>query len=179
MSSFIDLKLPVRIVDFGRLLVPFPLGCWSRVVLMLAALRPVSLRSCCARLRLLSVRGAAAARCRSLPATHTHHRQLSTALPMWAPAETAGQPATIAPAGDSKSTPSSSSSSSSFGRLVRGSRSRFLSPDYPIPFEPLTRPLSFNDTDSWPEEPMQVFSQWSGHDTQGEVSDAGTMTGVC
>jgi hypothetical protein len=45
-------------------------------------------------------------------------------------------------------------------RLREGSVTRFLSADYPIPFAPLTKPLSFNDLQTWPQDPMQVFSQW-------------------
>jgi len=45
--------------------------------------------------------------------------------------------------------------------LLQGSQTRFLSHQYPIPFAPLSEPLSFEDTTSWPEDPMQVFSQWS------------------
>lgn len=45
-------------------------------------------------------------------------------------------------------------------RLEEGSVTRFLSPDYRLPLPPLHQPLSFNDLDSWPQDPMPVFSQW-------------------
>jgi hypothetical protein len=55
-------------------------------------------------------------------------------------------------------------------RLVQGDRTRFLSQGYTIPFAPLTQPLSFDDATSWPKDPMQVFSQWSG-DNDGNTAE--------
>lgn len=56
--------------------------------------------------------------------------------------------------------PTASSSSSPAVPLTVGSVTRFLSPDYPLPYAPLQAPLSFNETHSWPDSPMSVFSQW-------------------
>lgn len=45
-------------------------------------------------------------------------------------------------------------------RLQQGDRTRFLSRNYRVPLPALTKPLSFDDANSWPQDPMQVFSQW-------------------
>ena len=45
-------------------------------------------------------------------------------------------------------------------RLQQGDRTRFLSRHYRVPLPTLTKPLSFDDANSWPQDPMQVFSQW-------------------
>lgn len=45
-------------------------------------------------------------------------------------------------------------------RLQQGDRTRFLSRQYRVPLPTLAKPLSFDDANSWPQDPMQVFSQW-------------------
>lgn len=50
--------------------------------------------------------------------------------------------------------------------LKEGSVTRFLSQQYPLPFPPLHQSLSFEDTHTWPEDPMRVFSQWSAESGQ-------------
>ena len=55
---------------------------------------------------------------------------------------------------------SPNSTSTSIPRLTQGSVTRFLSPDYKIPFRPLEQTLNFNDMTQWPEDPMEIFSQW-------------------
>jgi len=45
--------------------------------------------------------------------------------------------------------------------IEKNGPTRFLSPHYRINFPSLTHhQLSFNDVDSWPDDPMQVFAQW-------------------
>jgi hypothetical protein len=45
-------------------------------------------------------------------------------------------------------------------RLQQGDRTRFLSRHYRVPLPTLAKSLSFDDANSWPQDPMQVFSQW-------------------